>query len=133
MTGKDRLLERDFIDGLAMLIEMAGRIDVGATMLGHQDHLAFGAQLSAADLACMSKRLKSPEGAMIGAEIRHVVVVLMAEIDNFPEILPHAPAPPCYAVELHLPRRSDRCRSPCIHGLYAENSAIRMRYNGNAT
>ncbi len=94
MTGQDRLIERNLVDGLAVLVEMARCIDMGAAMLRHQDHLAFGGQLAARDLAGVFEGFQRPEGAMIGAEIRHVVVVLVAEIDDFLEIRLHGLTPP---------------------------------------
>ena len=94
MTGQDRLIERNLVDGLAVLVEMARGIDVGAAMLRHQDHLAFGGQLAAGDLAGVLEGFQRPEGAMVGAEIRHVVVVLVAEIDDFLEIHLHGLTPP---------------------------------------
>src|SRR6195256_315803 len=104
MTGKDHLLERHLIDGLAVLVEMTGRIDVGAAMLRHQDHLAFSGQLAAADLAGVFEGFQRPEGAVIGAEIWHVVVVLVAEIDDLLEIRLHGLPP------LLLPRaRTPSC------------------------
>ena len=69
MAWQDRLFERHLIDGLAVLVEVAGRIDVGAAMLRHEDHLAFGGELAAADLAGVLEGFERPEGAMIGAEI----------------------------------------------------------------
>ena len=70
-------------------------IETGCAMLRHQDHLAFGGELAAADLAGVFEGFQRPEGAMIGAQIRHVVVVLVAEIDDFLEIRLHGLTPPC--------------------------------------
>src|SRR3981081_2646179 len=41
MTGKDRLLERHLIDGLAVLVEMAGRSGGGGAKTRHQGSAAL--------------------------------------------------------------------------------------------
>jgi hypothetical protein len=95
MAGQHGLGQRHLVDRLAVLVEMARCVDVGAAMLGHQHHLAFGGELAAGDLARVLEGLERPEAADVGAEIGHVVVVLVAEIDDFLEVRLHGLTPPC--------------------------------------